>query len=77
MNAISTALPFIQIALAVIMVTAILLQQTGASIGGAFGGDNFSSTHNTRRGSEKLLFVITIITAILFAVSALISLNIN
>ncbi len=75
MKIIVSILPYIQIVLAVILVTAILLQRTGAQIGGAFGGsDNFSSAFHTRRGFEKTLFIITIVVAILFAVSALINL---
>jgi protein translocase SecG subunit len=68
-------LPYIQIILSVLLVAAILLQRTGAQVGGAFGGsDNFSSAFHTRRGFEKGLFTATIIIAILFAVSALINL---
>ena len=68
-------LPYIQIILSVILVVAILLQRTGAQVGGAFGGgDNFSSAFHTRRGFEKVLFNSTIIISILFAISALISL---
>ena len=68
-------LPYIQIILSVIMVVLILLQQTGAQVGGAFGGsDNLSSAYHTRRGLEKWLFTFTIIIAILFALSALINL---
>jgi preprotein translocase subunit SecG len=75
MKTISTLLPYIQIGLAVLMVLAIILQQTGAQIGGAFGGsDNFSSAFHTRRGAEKTLFIVTIVLAILFAVSALVTL---
>ena len=75
MKAISSLLPYIQIVLAIILVAAILLQQTGAAMGGAFGGsDNFSSAFHTRRGFEKTLFIITIAVAILFAVSALLNL---
>ena len=67
-------LPYIQIILSVIMVVLILLQQTGAQVGGAFGGsDNLSSAYHTRRGLEKGLFISTIIVAILFALSALIN----
>ncbi len=70
-----TFLPYIQIVLAVILVTAILLQRTGSQIGGAFGGgDNFSSAYHTRRGFERTLFIVTIVVAILFAVTALVSL---
>lgn len=65
-------LPYIQIILSVLLVAAILIQRTGAQVGGAFGGgDNFSSAFHTRRGFEKSLFIATIIIAILFAVSAL------
>ncbi|MEI6304776.1 MAG: preprotein translocase subunit SecG [Candidatus Taylorbacteria bacterium] len=68
-------LPYIQIILSVVLVAIILLQRTGAQVGGAFGGnDNFSSAFHTRRGMEKILFIITIVVAILFAVSALLNL---
>ncbi len=70
-----TLLPYIQIILSVILVSAILLQRTGAQVGGAFGGsDNFSSAYHTRRGFEKVLFIATIVIAILFALSALVNL---
>jgi preprotein translocase subunit SecG len=65
-------LPYIQVILSVLLIAVILLQRTGAQVGGAFGGsDNWSSAHHTRRGAEKVLFNATIVIAILFAVSAL------
>jgi preprotein translocase subunit SecG len=64
-------MPYIQIVLSVILLVAILLQQSSASLGGAFGADNFSAGFHTRRGAEKTLFNITIVLAILFALSAL------
>ena len=67
-----TLLPYAQIALSVLLVATILIQRTGAQIGGAFGGsDNLSSAHHTRRGAEKWLFNATIVIAVLFALSAL------
>lgn len=67
-------LPYIQMALAVLLIASILIQQTGNSLGGAFGGgDDFSAGH-TRRGIEKHLFNITIILAILFVISAFVAL---
>lgn len=63
-------LPYIQIALSLLLVAAVLLQQTGASLGGAFGGDNFSAAYHTRRGSEKFLFYATSILAVLFVLSS-------
>ncbi len=63
-------LPFIQIVLSVLLIASILLQQTGASVGGAFGGDNFSAAYHTRRGTERTLFYASIIIGVLFALSA-------
>ncbi|OGG69326.1 preprotein translocase subunit SecG [Candidatus Kaiserbacteria bacterium RIFCSPHIGHO2_12_FULL_53_13] len=70
-------LPYVQITLSALLIVTILLQQTGASLGGAFGADNFSSGFHTRRGLEKTLFWATIILGILFALSALINLLIS
>ena len=47
----------------------IILQQRGSSLGGAFGGDNFASTFNQRRGLEKMLFQASIVLAVLFVLS--------
>ncbi len=66
-------LPYLQIVLSVLLIGAILLQRTGASLGGAFGADNFSSGFHTRRGLEKTLFYATIVLAVLFALSALVN----
>ena len=70
----SGLLPYIQIVLSVVLILCILLQQTGASLGGAFGGDNFSAAYHTRRGMEKYLFWASIIVGVLFAVSAFLAL---
>ncbi|HEV8666614.1 MAG TPA: preprotein translocase subunit SecG [Candidatus Paceibacterota bacterium] len=70
-------LPVVQIVLSVLLIGAILLQQTGASMGGAFGGDNFSAAYHTRRGSEKVLFYAAIILGVLFALSAFVALFLN
>lgn len=76
MSALASILPYIQIGLSILLVATILLQQSAAGMGGAFG-DNFSSTFHTRRGFEKTLFYTTIILGILFAVSALVALLIR
>jgi protein translocase SecG subunit len=68
-ESILAVLPFIQIVLAVILTAAILLQQRGSSLGGAFGGDNFSAAFNKRRGAEEFLFKFSIVVAILFVFS--------
>jgi protein translocase SecG subunit len=63
------ALPYIQIILSVLLTASILLQQRGSSLGGAFGGDNFSSAFHKRRGAELFLFKFSIGVAILFVLS--------
>ncbi|MDO8575096.1 MAG: preprotein translocase subunit SecG [bacterium] len=74
MNSLLTALPYIQIVLAILLAVLVLMQKTGSSLGGAFGGgDNFSSAFHTRRGLEKSLFNVTIIIAILFVASTILS----
>lgn len=67
---VSGVLPYIQVVLCVLLVVSVLLQQTGASMGGAFGGDNFSASYHTRRGMEKHLFYTTIVLGILLALSS-------
>ncbi len=74
MENLSNLLPYIQIALSVLVVTVVLLQQSDAGLGGAFGGgDDFSGGH-TKRGFEKTLFYITIILSLLFVASAFLAL---
>lgn len=67
---ISVVLPYIQIILSILLIGGILLQRSEAGLGGAFGGDAFSSTQYERRGAEKTLFRVTLVIAFLFALSA-------
>lgn len=76
MATISTILPYIQIILSLLLTAAILLQQRGSSMGGAFGGDNFSAAYHTRRGAELFLYRFSIVVSILFVASAFLSLMI-
>ena len=62
-------LPYAQIILSLLLIIGIVLQSRGATLGGAFGGDNFASTFYKRRGAEKFLFQATIVLAILFVLS--------
>jgi protein translocase SecG subunit len=73
MTIIATLLPYIQIILSVILVVAILLQQSGAGVGGALGGGDSGGLYHTRRGFEKFLFITTIVVGILFAISAFVA----
>lgn len=77
MEAIAVVLPYVQIILSILLIASILLQQRGASIGGAFGAENFTSTFYKRRGAEKVLFQATIVIAILFVLSTILALLIK
>ena len=75
MSMISSILPYIQIGISVLLILAVLLQQTGAQNGGALGGsDTSGSVFHTRRGLEKVLFISTIVLGVLFALTSFISL---
>jgi protein translocase SecG subunit len=71
MAAITGILPYIQLVVAVLLIVCILLQRTGASMGGAFGGDNFSAGYHTRRGSEKTFFYATIVLGVVLVALSL------
>ncbi|HEX7651493.1 MAG TPA: preprotein translocase subunit SecG [Candidatus Paceibacterota bacterium] len=71
MEALQASLPYAEITLSLLLILGIVLQQRGAGLGGAFGGDNFSSTFYKRRGAEKFLFYGTIVVAILFVAAAI------
>lgn len=71
METLKAMLPYAQIVLSLLLIVGIVLQNRGASLGGAFGGDNFASTFYKRRGAEKFLFQATIVIAILFVLSGI------
>jgi preprotein translocase subunit SecG len=60
-----------QIIFAILLVILILMQQRGSGLGMAFGGEG--NVYRSRRGIEKFLFYATIVTAVLFCSSALVS----
>ena len=78
MTGLISALPYIQIILAVILIALVLMQTSEAGVGGSFGGaDNWNSGFHTRRGFEKFLFNATIVVGILFAAASLVALFIK
>ncbi len=58
------ALIIIQIVVAILLVTSILLQSKGGDLGSTFGGAG--EVYRTKRGLEQVLFIGTIILAIAF-----------
>lgn len=62
----NTVLSIAQIILSIILIVAILIQNSESGLGSAFGGDDGVKT--TRRGAEKVIFRSTIFIAIAFVV---------
>lgn len=71
----STIISVLQIILAILLIAAILLQQRGSGLSGAFGGQG--GVYYQRRGLEKVLFWATIVIAILWGGIALATLLIS
>lgn len=69
---ITSLLQVVTVGSAVLMIIAILLQQRGASLGAGFGGS--SELYTTRRGLDKNLFEVTVVLAVVFILSILVSL---
>ena len=61
-----------QIVISLLLTGAILLQQRGTGVGGAFGGGNLM--YASRRGIERVLFWSTAALAILFLTAAFLNL---
>ena len=67
-----TAINLAMILVTVILTLLILLQTKGSSFSGAFGGDT-GSIYRTRRGVEKTLFRLTIGTAGVYLILAIVT----
>ena len=69
MTFITSFLPYIQLGLSFLLVIFILIQHSEAGMGGSSMGQPF----RTKRGLEKAILIITVIVAILFALSAILA----
>jgi len=67
------AIRVVQIILCVAVIFFILLQARSAGLGSAFGGSSAGSVFKTRRGVERLIFNLTIIFIVLFAIISILS----
>lgn len=64
-------LSIIQLVSAVLLIISILLQNRGTGLGSAFGGEG--NVYRTKRGLESVLFKATIVIAVVFLGSSLLS----
>jgi protein translocase SecG subunit len=64
------AILIIEIILGISLVGLVVLQSKGTGLGSTFGGD--MGFYGTKRGAEKMLFILTIIVATLFLLTALV-----
>ncbi len=62
---------YLTIASTILMVFLILIQTRGASLGAGLGGAGEVNT--TRRGTDKTIFQLTIICALVFSLSLILS----
>lgn len=69
-----TPIMILHIVLAIGLIGLILLQNSKGGLGSAFGGGEF---YRTKRGAEKIVFIGTIIFAILFLITSIINLAIQ
>ena len=63
---------YLQIAVSIILIVLIALQQRGAALGSAFGGGG--EFYSARRGIQKKLFYATIAASVLFIVLGILGL---
>ncbi|MDP2586399.1 MAG: preprotein translocase subunit SecG [Candidatus Komeilibacteria bacterium] len=68
-------LAIVQIASAILLTVFILLQQRGAGLGGIFGGEG--GVYRTKRGAEKIIFISTIILAVIFLATSILNIFIK
>jgi protein translocase SecG subunit len=64
---------FITIVSAIVVITTVLLQSRGSSLGGAFGGGDAAGGYRTRRGAERTIYYGTIVGMVVFVLSVLLS----
>lgn len=59
-----------QVFVSIVLIVLILLQERSSGLSGIFGGDG-STPYQTRRGVEKIIFIATIASAVVFAILAI------
>ena len=77
MTILAPIMPWLQVALAIAIIIAILLQRSEEGLGSAFGGSGGGGVWHTKRGFEKTLFIGTIVMAGLFVLLNILNLFIQ
>jgi len=72
---VGNSLRAVELILAIALITLILMQSRGTSLGSVFGQEG--SVFHTRRGAEKILFNVTIGVAIVFVVVSLLLVHVT
>ncbi len=65
----------VEIIIALLLITLILLQAKGSGLGSIFGQDG--AIFRTRRGAEKVIFQITIVTGVIFCLLSLLTVRLS
>lgn len=63
-----------QIIVSFVVIGLILLQERESGLSGLFGGGDVGGVYQARRGVEKVLFISTIITIVIFVALSIINL---
>lgn len=69
------SIPIAQIVLSVLVIGLILIQGKGTGLSGVFGGEG--NVFRTKRGAERILFIVTIVIVVLFFGVALLNVYAN
>lgn len=64
-----------QLALSIVLIVLILLQERSSGLSGVFGGGSEGGAYQTRRGFERIIFFATVVIAVAFAVLSLVTLT--
>jgi preprotein translocase subunit SecG len=71
-----TFLYSIELLVAIILIALLVVQARGGGLGGIFGGWG-TPTYRSRRGIERTIFRLTIISAALFVVVAIVTVSVG
>ena len=63
---------YTQLAVSVILIILIAIQQRGAALGASFGGGG--EVYSTKRGAQKKIYYATVITATIFLILGVLNL---